>query len=77
MKFADTFIMETRVVDSARVRAEVKSAHIRALKRRFKRKKVPRTRMSTAVFEGERLKKVAIEAERVDVREVVVLFGGC
>lgn len=31
--------METRVVEDARVRAEVKRAHIRALKARLRRKK--------------------------------------
>ena len=39
MKFAEVLIMETRVVDEARVKAEVKSAHIRALKARFREKK--------------------------------------
>jgi len=61
------------VVDSARVRADVKSAHIRALKMRFRAKKVARTRRSTIVLFGERWKNVEREAERVDVREVVVL----
>ena len=32
-------MMETRVVEEARVRAEVKRAHIRALKARFREKK--------------------------------------
>ncbi len=39
MKFADVLTMETRVVLGARVRAEVKSAHIMPLKRRFRAKK--------------------------------------
>lgn len=39
MKFAEVLIIETRVVEDARVRAEVKSAHIRALKARLREKK--------------------------------------
>lgn len=39
MKFADVLIIETRVVEEARVRAEVNSAHIRALKARLREKK--------------------------------------
>lgn len=33
-------MMETRVVEEARVRAEVKRAHMRALKARFRRKNI-------------------------------------
>ena len=40
MKFEDVLIMETRVVEVARVRAVVKRAHIRALKARLRRKNV-------------------------------------
>lgn len=39
MKFAEVLIIETRVVEEARVNAEVKSAHIRALKARLREKK--------------------------------------
>jgi len=39
MKFADVLMMETRVVEEARVRAVVKRAHIRALKARLRAKK--------------------------------------
>ena len=38
MKFAEVLIIETRVVEEARVKAEVKSAHIRALKARLREK---------------------------------------
>ncbi len=38
MKFAEVLIIETRVVEEARVRADVKSAHIRALKARLREK---------------------------------------
>ena len=74
-KFAETFMMLTLVVDSARVSADVKSAHIRALKRRFRPKKVPRRATLMNVFSRERPRRVAIEAERVEVRAVVVLFA--
>ena len=39
MKFALVLMMETRVVEEARVRAAVKSVHIMALKARLRRKK--------------------------------------
>ncbi len=39
MKFALVLMMDTRVVEEARVRALVKSAHIRALKARLREKK--------------------------------------
>lgn len=38
MKFEDVFIMDTRVVEEARVRARVKRVHMKPLKRRFRRK---------------------------------------
>ena len=38
-KLDEVLMMETRVVEEARVRAEVKRAHIRALKARLRRKK--------------------------------------
>ncbi|KAL8935996.1 MAG: hypothetical protein Q9216_005158, partial [Gyalolechia sp. 2 TL-2023] len=38
-KLDEVFTMETRVVEDARVRAEVKSAHMSALKARLSRKK--------------------------------------
>lgn len=40
MKFEEVLMMETRVVEVARVRAAVKRAHMRALKARFREKKV-------------------------------------
>jgi len=40
MKLEEVLMMETRVVDVARVRAAVKRAHIRALKARFREKNV-------------------------------------
>lgn len=39
MKFAEVLMIETRVVEEARVRADVNSAHIRALKARLREKK--------------------------------------
>jgi hypothetical protein len=47
MKFALVLIIDTRVVDEARVRAFVKRNHIRALKARFMEKKKARIRYST------------------------------
>jgi len=44
MKFEDTLIMLTRVVEVARVRAAVKSVHIARLKRRLSAKKKARRR---------------------------------
>lgn len=40
MKLVDVLTMATRVVDEARVSAVVNRAHIRALKARFRRKKI-------------------------------------
>jgi len=40
IKLEEVLIMETRVVEEARVRAAVKRAHIRALKVRLREKKV-------------------------------------
>lgn len=40
MKLEEVLMMETRVVDVARVRAAVKSAHMRALKARFREKNI-------------------------------------
>ena len=39
MKLADVFMMLTRTVEEARVRARVKRPHMMALKRRFMPKK--------------------------------------
>jgi len=75
-KLADTLTIDTRVVLSARVRAAVKSAHIAALKARFRRKKVPRTRNSMTLLVAERERRSAMCEERVDVRAVVVLRVG-
>ena len=69
-------MMDTRVVDSARVRADVKSAHIKALNARLRRKKVPRRAKLTKALSGERPKKVEREVDSVDVRDVVVLYCG-
>ena len=43
-KFAEVLIKETRVVDECAVRARVKRAHMMALDRRLRRKKIPRNR---------------------------------
>lgn len=40
MKLEDVLMMDTRVVDEARVSAAVKSAHMRALKVRLSRKQI-------------------------------------
>lgn len=66
-------MMDTRVVESPRVRAAVKSAHIRALKTRFMPKKKPRTARSIGVLSGDRPRAVEMCEERVEVRDVVVL----
>ena len=68
-------MMLTRVVESARVNAAVKRAHIAALKRRFMPKKKPLTPTSTALLEDDREKRVAMWEDRVDVRAVVVLLA--
>lgn len=68
-------MMDTRVVESPRVRAAVKSAHISALKSRFMPKKKPRTARSMGVLSAERPRAVAMWEESVDVRDVVVLLG--
>lgn len=55
MKFAEVLIIETRVVEEARVKAEVKSAHIRALKARLREKKTwCQERVSGGSFMSER-----------------------
>jgi hypothetical protein len=74
MKLALTLMMETRVVESPRVRAAVKSAHMRALKRRLRPKKVARRRRLMVGESGARERKVAMEEARVEVRAVVVLL---
>jgi len=73
MKFADVLMMDTRVVDSARVRAAVKSAHMRALKARLSRKKVPRRATFMNWLSGERFRRVDRDVARWEVRDVVVL----
>ena len=75
MKFALVFMMETRVVEDARVRALVKRAHIRALKAKFIEKKKARIRNSTNLFEGERERAVDMAAAHEEVRSVVVLYA--
>jgi hypothetical protein len=75
MKFALTLIMDTRVVESPFARAAVKSAHMAALKARFMLKKKARTRMSIGLLVGERERRVAMWAEREEVRDVVVLVS--
>ena len=66
-------MMLTLVVESDRVRAAVKSAHMAALKRRFMRKKKPRTATSTIVFEGSSDRLDAMWDARDEVNAVVVL----
>ncbi|KAL9136684.1 MAG: hypothetical protein Q9175_002108 [Cornicularia normoerica] len=70
MKFAEVLIIETRVVEEARVKAEVKSAHIRALKARLREKKTwCQERVSGGSFMSERVDgsehKKNISTERV------------
>ena len=65
--------MLTRVVEDARVSAMVKRAHIAALKRRFRPKKVARTRNSMGLLVGERCRRVERAWDQVEVRAVVVL----
>ena len=69
-------MMLTRVVESARVNAAVKRAHMAALKRRFMLKKKARTPRSMSLLSGGKEKRVAMWEDRVDVRAVVVLFVG-
>ncbi|KAL9040898.1 MAG: hypothetical protein Q9214_004301 [Letrouitia sp. 1 TL-2023] len=66
MKFELVLITETRVVEDARVRAAVKSAHIRALKARLRRKKRPRMANSMNL-------KREMELDQDEVSSVVVL----
>ena len=66
-------MIDTRVVEEARVRAAVKSAHMRALKARLRRKKTARNRYSMGRFGVDRCRKWAKEVEIEVVRAVVVL----
>ena len=66
-------MIDTLVVDVARVSAAVKSAHIRALNPRLRRKKMARMRNSIGRFGVERWTKWAIEVDQAVVRAVVVL----
>ncbi len=63
----------TLVVLSAFVRAAVKSAHMRALKRRFMPKKKPLTATSTNLLSADKEMTVAMCEARLEVRAVVVL----
>jgi len=73
-KFELTFTMLTRVVEEPRVRAAVKSAHMAMLKSIFSPKKVALMISSMGLLSGGGERRLAIDAERVDVRAVVVLF---
>lgn len=57
------------------MRAEVKRAHIRALKARLRRKKVPRIRNSMNLLSAERWRVVDMAADHEVVRWVVVSFA--
>ena len=76
MKFALVLIIDTRVVDVARVRARVKSVHMMKLKRRLRAKKRARMAYSTTLLEGEREREVETCSAMEVVRAVVVLEGG-
>lgn len=69
-------MIDTLVVDEARVSAAVKSAHIRALKARLRRKKRLRMRNSMGRLGVERWKAWAREVDQEVVRAVVVLGWG-
>ena len=69
MKLADVFMMETRTVEEASVRARVKRPHIMALKRRFRRKNVC---WWSADIEGE----VAALARTPRIMNSTNLFSG-
>jgi hypothetical protein len=73
MKLADTLMMLTLVVLSARVKAAVNSAHMAALKSRFMPKKKPRTATSTNLLSADKERDVAMCEAKEEVRAVVVL----
>jgi hypothetical protein len=66
-------MMETRVVDEARVRAAVNRVHMARLKRRFRPKKAARMRYSTTSLSGESVRACAMVCDHDVVRVVVVL----
>jgi hypothetical protein len=69
-------MIETRVVEFARVSAAVNRAHMTALKARLSRKKVRRVVYSVGFRrEAGRWRKAWMEWEIVVVRAVVVLRG--
>jgi hypothetical protein len=72
-KFAETLIMDTRVVDEARVSAVVNRLHMAILKRRLRPKNAARIRYSTILLSGERDRTSAIVCDHDVVRAVVVL----
>jgi hypothetical protein len=72
-KLAEVLMMETRVVDEARVRAAVNRVHMARLKRRFRPKKVARMRYSTTWLSGESERACAMACDHDVVRAVVVL----
>ena len=72
-KLAEVLMMETRVVDEARVRAAVNRVHMARLKRRFRPKKVARMRYSTILLSGESDRACAMACDHDVVRAVVVL----
>lgn len=72
-KLAEVLMMETRVVDEARVRAAVNRVHMARLKRRFRPKKIARMRYSTISLSGESERACAMARDHDVVRAVVVL----
>ena len=66
-------MIDTLVVDEARVSAAVNKVHITALKARLSRKKMARMRNSIGRLGLERWKASAREVDQEVVRDVVVL----
>lgn len=75
-KFAETLMMETRVVEEARVSAAVKKLHMAMLKTRLRPKNAARMTYSTTALSGERDRACAMACDHDVVREVVVLVEG-
>lgn len=67
MKLAEVLIIETRVVEEARVRADVKSAHIKALKARLSEKKTCRQQERVSVKIPPTVKHTYREDAEVDI----------
>lgn len=70
-------MIDTLVVDEARVSAAVNKVHITALKARLSRKKMARMRNSIGRLGLERWKESAREVDHEVVRAVVVLSVRC